>query len=109
MNGQLFVMLFSWADNFFWFDDRVQSLEPEVINDLVIDDVANPDFAHACAEQSTHAPVDFHIQLARIANEDELPFGKSFHQSRNLFDLVIVGPAERATNGIDQERARVRR
>src|SRR5215813_7935006 len=33
-NGQLLVMLFSWANNLFGFDNRVHSLEPKLINDF---------------------------------------------------------------------------
>src|SRR5262249_4526745 len=102
-DSQLFMMLCGWTDDLFGFNNPVHSLEPKLINCFFVDHIANPDFAHARAKQFTDAAINFHVQLAGIANEYELPLGKPFQQSRDLFDLVIVGPAERTTNGIDQE------
>src|ERR1051325_3599357 len=57
--GQLFMMRFSWADDFFRLDNRRHFLEPELINGFVVDHVANPDFAHARTEQFPYAAIDF--------------------------------------------------
>src|SRR5262245_24919615 len=102
-NGQLFIMLLSRTDDLFGLNNRVHSVESKLIDGFVVDHIANPDFTRACANQCTDTVINFHIQLARITNEDEFTLAKPFHQAGDLFDLVIVGPAERAANGIYQE------
>jgi hypothetical protein len=98
--SQLLKMLIRWANDSLDFDNVVYSSKSKIINLRIIDNITDPDFAHACPKQFSNTPIDLNVYSPESPTRiNSLP--GNLHQPGYLFNFVVVSSTERPTDRVN--------